>query len=271
MISLYKSHVFPFALQFCVRVAKNLSQKPKALNKDPFTEPFETGLFITKLDARHNLLLNKFNVVDRHVIIATVDKEHQNSFIRSDSFYPIWRVVKEMDGLAFFNRGIASGASQPHKHYQIVPREISHKNPDFPVSRMIMDHAKSNNIKTGVMFKMPQWSWRHLCCVLSGTGSEVEEELEQLYRVQLQELGIEESEESLNDAISYNWLMTRDWMMIIPRTKEAFIHEPSGMILSINSLAFAGTLFFKSEMDLNVIKSDEKCTFNEILKYVSLG
>ncbi|NEP44646.1 MAG: phosphorylase, partial [Okeania sp. SIO2H7] len=47
---------------------------------------------------------------------------------------------------------------------------------------------------------------------------------------------------------AYNLLATRKWMLLVPRSREAFES------ISINSLGFAGTFFVRNEKQFNLIK-----------------
>ena len=46
----------------------------------------------------------------------------------------------------------------------------------------------------------------------------------------------------------YNLLVTHDWMLLVPRTNAAF----EG--IAVNSLAFAGALFVRSEEELDTVR-----------------
>lgn len=58
---------------------------------------------------------------------------------------------------------------------------------------------------------------------------------------------------------SYNFLMTQDFMMLIPRSKESATvqHDGKSFELSINSLGFAGLLLCKSEEELKALEAQE--------------
>lgn len=58
---------------------------------------------------------------------------------------------------------------------------------------------------------------------------------------------------------SYNFIMTQEFMMLIPRTKESAVIEKDGkqFEFSLNSLAFAGLLLCKSEEQLEALQAQE--------------
>ena len=53
----------------------------------------------------------------------------------------------------------------------------------------------------------------------------------------------------------YNLLLTRQWMMLVPRSQEAFCD------VSINAMGFAGILLALSDTQLSVLKSNGPLSF----------
>ena len=119
-------------IDWLVRILANLSRKDEANKKqekkrdrtgkefNPFL-PYEQDLFVCDLSPSHVCLLNKFNVVDRHLLIITREFENQENWLNLADFAAMWACLAEFDGLAFYNGGKLAGASQKHKHLQIVP------------------------------------------------------------------------------------------------------------------------------------------------------
>ena len=90
---------------------------------DPFL-PYDERLWVAHLPPSHELLLNKFPVSLHHALVVTRAFEEQEDPLTAADLRAAWAVVDAMPGaggMAFFNRGPASGASQRHKHLQIVP------------------------------------------------------------------------------------------------------------------------------------------------------
>lgn len=264
-------------VDFAVRVSNNLSRKPTLTSpsdgankeKDPFVPPFENGLCVGNLDSHHRLLLNKFNVVSQHVLITTIEMEHQFSPIRSNAFPAISRVLESLDGLVFFNRGKFSGASQPHKHYQVIPRKISEEVTDLPITKAILEFVAKEKLEDGTVFSISNFPFKHAC--VHSTQNFTSSQLEENYHKLLNAVGFTENIDDTD--LSYNWMSTQNWMMIVPRTKENY-EESVNLLTSdlkmqdfsasfellrkttkipINSLGFAGTLFVKSDTALRHI------------------
>jgi hypothetical protein len=81
-------------MQFIVSISKALNKKPvgdvnakkpDAKKANPFL-PCEPDLFVQEICGTHNLVLNKFNVVDYHLILATVDFQHQSEPLNAKDF-----------------------------------------------------------------------------------------------------------------------------------------------------------------------------------------
>lgn len=122
--------------RFVLRVATALRAKDEhgktrdggGPRKKPYVNPFlppDPRLVVCPLPPTHTLLLNKFNVADGHVLVVTRDFEAQEAPLTPADAAATWAVLAAAPGpgggLAYFNRGPESGASQPHKHMQIVP------------------------------------------------------------------------------------------------------------------------------------------------------
>lgn len=66
-------------------------------------------------------------------------------------------------------------------------------------------------------------------------------------------------ENSLPLDTSYNFLMTQDFMMLVPRSKESATIEHDGKTyeFSINSLGFAGCILCKSDEELKALEAQD--------------
>ncbi len=82
-------------------------------------------------------ILNKFNVVDNHLLIVTREFEQQRSLLTLRDFEALWRCLNEYDSLGFYNGGPEAGASQPHKHLQLVPLPLAPQGPPVPIAPLL--------------------------------------------------------------------------------------------------------------------------------------
>lgn len=94
---------------------------PPAFN--PFL-PYDKRLWVAHLPPSHELLLNKFPVSANHALVVTREFAEQEDDLTVEDLRATWAVLDAMPGaggMAFFNSGGESGASQRHKHLQVVP------------------------------------------------------------------------------------------------------------------------------------------------------
>jgi len=222
--------------------------------RNPFL-PYDPGLFVTNVGDTHVCLLNKFNVIPHHVLIVTRRYESQEALLTRGDFQALWHCQASIKGLCFYNGGTAAGASQRHKHLQIVPLPLSASGPGLPVEALInssdMHSARSHKVSTELGFP-----FRHAFVRLdhSNTGrhSESASPLYDLYRSLLSASGIAiiaSDDGNLRTSEAYNLLVTQRWMLVVPREREC----DHG--ISVNALGYAGSLFVGDDRDLHTIET----------------
>jgi len=77
------------------------------------------------ISATHVGLLNKFCVLEDHLLMVTRDYAEQTELLDESDFHALLCGLAAVDGLAFYNGGTDAGASQPHKHLQLVPLPLA--------------------------------------------------------------------------------------------------------------------------------------------------
>lgn len=243
-------------IPFVVYVLKNLQRKTKASQKqdkdfDPFL-PHDPNLFVADLSDTHFCLLNKFNVVDHHLLVVTRQFEEQSDLLNARDFAALWQCFRSVDGLGFYNAGQQAGASQRHKHLQLIPFPLMPNGGTLPIATVMQQVEVANGIGTVPVFKfqhaiasLPAFS--DLCQL---TDAEAGVALETHYHQLLHRLQLASSAESP----SYNLLITRNWMMVIPRSQDSVGD------ISLNSLAYAGTLLVKDAAQLEQVKQMQPMT-----------
>ncbi len=107
---------------FQVRVIEARVDKPRhtGASRDPFEPPYDPALFLGDLSPTHALLLNKYPVLDEHVLVVTRAWAPQSEPPDAADLEATHRVLQQLGGLAFYNGGAEAGASQPHRHTQVV-------------------------------------------------------------------------------------------------------------------------------------------------------
>jgi ATP adenylyltransferase len=242
------TEAFPFeraGIRFVVRVAAELARKKKAatrVDRDPFL-PYEEEMFVAGAGDGHVLLLNKFNVVDHHLLIVTRAFEDQRALLTEDDVRAMERCLAEIDGLAFYNGGTAAGASQPHKHLQLVPRAGDRAAVPIeplcstlgapaidPIDAFPFVHAGASDC-----------SFQVLCALM--TLLERDPRTDTARR-------IEGASIPGGQSFPYNLLATRRFMLLIPRTSETSRGIP------INALGFAGSFLAKTPAERAIIEAD---------------
>lgn len=247
-------------VQFVVRVVSSLSRKDEALRKEmttlegkgprnPFS-PFEKDLFVCDISASHVALLNKFNVVDHHLLIVTREFEDQEMLLTPEDFEALWACMEEYEGLGFYNGGREAGASQSHKHLQLVPLPLAHSGSVVPIEPLFasVDFADTH------FGRVPRLPFLHSFTRFDQQGVAPQFSVEtvfQRYCGMLQSVGISppESASTVRQSAPYCLLITRKWMLLVPRLRECY-----GSI-SINSLGFAGAMLVRSEDEMNQLEA----------------
>jgi ATP adenylyltransferase len=245
-------------IRFLVRVISNLARKDaasKPRNKinatstkdfNPFL-PYEEDLFVADISDSHLCLLNKFNVVEHHLLIVTRAFEEQETLLTLQDFEAMWIVLAEIDGLAFYNSGKMAGASQRHKHLQLVPIPLSPNGEAIPIEALL-----GTAVFEGVVGRIPSLPFVHALVKFDSNGMKSPQEAAavtlQRYCALLQAVDLLDGNTSDRPKGAYNLLATREWMLIVPRSQESFESIP------VNSLGFAGALLVRNDQQKQMLK-----------------
>ncbi len=230
-------------MQFLVRILTNLSRKETAQPKkpqgvNPFL-PYEPDLFVSYLSDTHLCLLNKYNVVNHHILIVTRHYEEQENGLNSADFEALALTLKQINGLGFYNGGTLAGASQKHKHLQVAPFPLMPNNMPLPLESALKQAQFKDEIG-----RIPLYPFPHAIGLLNPSMSA--EDWLKSYYILLQKIGL--NVEGLKQTGAYNLLITQDWMMVVKRSHEHFQGIP------VNALGFAGTLLVKNQAQLLLLK-----------------
>lgn len=230
-------------IPFLVHVVENRPERPAALDesraerlRNPFL-PYDPDLFVADIAPRHVGLLNKYPVVIHHLLIVTRAYEDQESPLTRADFAALWSSLAAFDGLAFYNAGRVAGASQPHKHLQIVPLPLAASGAAVPIQPWIESATFDDGIGRiealpfahALVRADPAW-----LAGSPGAGAFC------AYQELRHAVGLEEG--------PYNLLATRDWLLLVPRRRESL------QSISINALGFAGALLARDDTELATIR-----------------
>ena len=244
-------------IDFIVRRVSSLERKDEDRQRtageagaqaNPFL-PHDPDLYVAGVSNTHFLLLNKFKVIDNHLLLVTRRFVQQEALLDGADFEALAACMAQLDGLGFYNGGEIAGASQRHKHLQLVPLPLSAQGPPVPVEPLF----ESVRAQAG-MVRVPGLPFRHAFAWIEpawfGDPLAAGSRLHALYVELLARAGLGASDaqgEALQSA-PYNLLATRRWMLLVARTKEGF----DG--ISVNALGFAGSLFVRSRTQLDALK-----------------
>jgi ATP adenylyltransferase len=159
--------------------------------------------------------------------------------------------MDEYDSLGFYNGGLEAGASQRHKHLQVVPLPLAPEGPAVPVEPLLSAAVVDEN----GFGTIPGFPFLHAFAIfdrdLLSSPVKAAENSHELYGEILRSLGMEAPgrEGLTRQSLPYCLLVTRDWMLLVPRSREHFGE------ISLNSLAFAGSLFVIKEEQLAHLRS----------------
>ncbi|RDA83616.1 hypothetical protein CP532_6917 [Ophiocordyceps camponoti-leonardi (nom. inval.)] len=241
------------AVPFQLRFSHALVKKPKpktspapspspAAAVDPFANP-PRSLYVTAVGEAHYLVLNKFAIVAEHLILATNDFEPQTGLLGVrdvEATLACLRCYGEGGLFAFFNCGIHSGASQPHRHVQLLPIE---------------------GMREGLVASAGEARWEPLIERQSlldaapfvsfgedigadSSPADVHAAYLRLYRKACRALlGVGDADEQVDGEarVSYNMAMTAGRIVVCPRRAEG-----EGDV-AVNGALLAGTALVKSE------------------------
>jgi ATP adenylyltransferase len=210
---------------------------------NPFLPP-EPDLTVAEISRTHIALLNKFNVLDKHLLLVTKGFEHQETLITRDDFRALFACMAEYGGLGFYNGGAAAGASQLHKHLQLVPLPLAPSGLSVPVEPLLEGPGPT----------CPSLPFTHalhrLATSIRTSPMAAADEALSVYRHLLDAAGIDAvpTEDGWRQSAPYNLLIANDWMLLVPRVEEDF-HG-----VSINALGFAGSLFVRDKEHLDLVR-----------------
>jgi sulfate adenylyltransferase (ADP) / ATP adenylyltransferase len=269
-----------FQLRYCPALSKKpVAGKPEPEGSElkPKFNPFENpsdALLVARLPtdniATPNLVLNKYPVIARHSILSTVGFKRQTDFLESQDLDVTYACLQAWEAqstdrtparlFAFFNSGEHSGASQSHRHLQLLPVEAmmgpSSQNPGWqPLIDMMTEPFPDH---PGLL-RSPSLDFCHYAMKIpanheAGVLHQIYFRLYDIASKAAQSWNKEHLAEgqAVNSnygeaSLSYNLAMTTDAMAICPRCKEdAMIPNNSGGgSAAVNGTILGGTLMVK--------------------------
>ncbi|MBP0590196.1 phosphorylase [Paraburkholderia sp. LEh10] len=228
--------------------ARKLQPQARA-TANPFL-PYEPDLFVADISDTHLALLNKFNVIDYHLLIVTRRFERQEALLDLADFASLLACMAEFDGIGFYNAGAEAGASQPHKHLQIVPLPLADAGPSVPIEALLSTAVAHGDGPVGRIRGLPfRHAFMRVALDPPASAGAAKSALDS-YHALLEATGVGaiEIDGERCQSMPYNLLVTRQWMLLVPRSAE----RVEGV--SVNALGFAGSLFVRDAAQMDLIE-----------------
>ena len=231
---------------FLVRVAtqsmkrESWKKASNSVDRNPFL-PHEPELYVAKIAANHIGLLNKYNVVDHHLLIVTREFQRQETCLTVDDFAALAQGLYAYPSLGFYNSCRTAGASQPHRHLQLVPLPLMEGNhTSVPIEDVLM----LSSTQMGSVLRADALPFAHGWLQLdrNADSNQFARQLIKGYEQLIDSQGWTH----IDERTPYNLVVTRDWMLLVPRE-----HEFCCEGVSLNALAYAGSLFAKNNQQLD--------------------
>ena len=206
--------------------------------KNPFI-PWDTRLEIQPVNNNHTLILNKYPVQLGHMLLITNNWKPQHGWLNKDDFEAIINVDNDTTGLWFFNSSKEAGASQPHRHFQLLPRHYNETVcPRYEWFCSLLNNTIDINSKIS-----------H--CISIRPRNKKEElssnDLFNSYKSMAKEMNIGELDIINKPLKPYNLLITSEWIALIKRKTD----RSNGF--SINALGFAGYFLGTKRSDVDTL------------------
>ncbi len=231
--NLYKGNDFIIRELDITKFKKNTLIGPKI---NPF-KPWDKILEIDSIGNGHQLILNKYPVQLGHVLLITNQWKEQNGWLDIKDWEAIKEVNKDTSGLWFFNSGPLAGASQPHRHIQLLRRDPSELS--CPREKWIL---ALNNLN----YKNEKFSKNIILKKFSKSLNE--ENIHEIYKDLSYNLGLGDPRNDKKPKYPYNLIFTDRWMIIIKRKTDNLFG------ISINALGFAGYILVTENSDIKYLR-----------------
>ncbi len=208
---------------------------------NPFL-PWDERPEITGVGDQHVLILNKYPVQLGHMLLISRSWQPQVGWLSLQDWTAVCKVNQETTGLWFFNSGPRAGASQPHRHLQLLPRQAGERlcprEPWF--QKLLLEGTRTvpgDALQHSISIQPLPARW-------SGTA------LSAAYLALCQQSGLGSPQRVEQPRHPYNLLFTDQWMALVKRRRD----EVHGY--SVNALGFAGYLLSTERSDRTWLRAN---------------
>ena len=215
--------------------------------RDPYFNPFlnpDPELTVGPIGTEHVVILNKFPLCERHLVLARLAFEEQLLPLAHSDFAALAEIMREAGGIGLYNGGTAAGASQRHKHVQWMP------DTEGNASLRLFAAGLPTDLPEHGVARHPALSMQHCFVrVRCGEGVAVEVAAGSLlegFQRACDTLQLKPGADGLLPPC--NLLIHDGWLLMLPRSEECF----EG--ISISAVCFGGTLYTRQREQIESIR-----------------
>ena len=173
------------------------------------------------------------------MLLITNTWNPQNGWLNKNDFKAIQNVDNDTTGLWFFNSSKEAGASQPHRHFQLLPRRYNERIcPRFDWFCSLLNNTKVSNSEISHCISIRQ---------RSKNKNSSENDLFSSYKSMIDEMNLGDIDIINKPLKPYNLLITSEWIALITRKTD------SSNGFSINALGFAGYFIGTKRSDVDTL------------------
>ena len=224
-----------------LQLRRLIGSVPEHLNqsgpKQNVFKPWDANLQVDTIGDRHVLILNKYPIVKGHMLLITRKWQPQNGWLTVYDWEAMQIVDNDTTGLWFFNNSPKAGASQPHRHLQLLRREVGQIN--CPREQVFLSTINQNTNHQS-KFQTNSLTVKRTLSPNSDPAQDLFDDYCHLCRV----IGVGDPISNEKPLKAYNLLITKGWISIILRSREKI----KGF--SINARGFAGYLLYTNKSDI---------------------
>lgn len=245
-----------------ITLLTSLMHRPEkgSKEKNPFEKPEKELTILDTFgpDDEFKIVFNKFPVVPRHFMMITREFKSQDSPLSPSELVGTYTLLNKVKNeskekwFAFYNSGPQSGASQPHKHIQFMTlpddykafgEELAHTSAPF------IPNQKSEPLQNKDL------PFAHFVARLPPNELDLQHEDLTMYFVSLLQRCLTVLKQNGAEHISYSFIMTTDYMMLVPRSNGVYKNT-----IGINSCGYVGLLLCKNEETQSLVNNDGPLT-----------
>lgn len=208
----------------------------------------------------HSIVYNKYPVFKDHLLVITRAYENQSIRLTANDLIVTYQTLFAVKGFAFYNSSKVAGASQEHKHLQVLGYE-NFDNDFFKQIRKSFEHVQltdKEEYKQVQCWVFEEWIYAGIKFRKVGSKDTQEEYAEYLKKVYELGMGLLGQYHNTTD---YNLVMGEDYLLVVPRSQEKFQGK-----VSLNGFALIGSLAATSnEKAALMAEANYRDIFNEII------